>query len=69
MSTPANIAARMKVVTITTLVDPMTSFRVDQETFFISPSVAIRKSAVLGLLSIQNISHARATTINVGMPN
>ena len=37
-----------KQAPMTTQVEPKTSRRVDQCTFFISPSVAIRNSALLG---------------------
>ena len=58
----------MKVVTITTFVEPMISLRLDQETFFISPSVAIRKSAVFGRLTNHNTSTASPAKAAAGTP-
>ena len=52
-SATPSIAARVITTEITTIVETVTSCLVDQLTFFISPSAAIIKSAMLGLF----ISH------------
>src|SRR5437762_4523252 len=45
--------AIMNMKTMTTLVEPISSWRVVQFTFFISLSVAMRKSTLVGLFMIQ----------------
>ena len=45
---PQQNTVMIAAVTMTVAVEPMISRRVDQLTFFISPSVATRKSTVYG---------------------
>src|SRR3954452_9802212 len=61
MSTRNRNAAIRNMKTITTLVEPISSLRLVQLTFFISLSVAMRKSTLAGLLVIRQTSAANST--------